>query len=146
MYAAAIVPFRCGSSEKDSNPRPPKGDRCVFTVGARRMCEPGICSIRQRGFLALEKKRTFGTTFIAKGLPNLFREIEVKRGTEARGGREAARGYSVEDWVDVLGYSTVRLEDSYDLHRVPRTPLGPELRIRGSSCGHRCWPYRRSYA
>ena len=40
MYAAASLPVRTGSSEKDSKLRPPRGERCRHTVGASRTSAP----------------------------------------------------------------------------------------------------------
>lgn len=40
MYAAASLPVRNGSSEKDSKFLPPRGDRCMHTVGARSTFAP----------------------------------------------------------------------------------------------------------
>lgn len=41
IYAAAMVPFKWGSSENDSNPRPPSGERWVLTVGPSSTWVPG---------------------------------------------------------------------------------------------------------
>ena len=40
MIDEAQIPDRMGSSEKDSNPRPPSGLRYILTVGPRRKCAP----------------------------------------------------------------------------------------------------------
>jgi hypothetical protein len=38
--AAAPSPASTGSSDKDSKPRPPRGERCIFIVGPRITCAP----------------------------------------------------------------------------------------------------------
>ncbi|KAH3659442.1 hypothetical protein OGATHE_006326 [Ogataea polymorpha] len=40
MYAADRIPDRYGSSENDSNPRPPRGTRWMLAVGPRITCTP----------------------------------------------------------------------------------------------------------
>jgi len=40
MYAAASLPVKNGSSEKDSKFLPPRGERCIQTVGAKRTFAP----------------------------------------------------------------------------------------------------------
>lgn len=67
MYAAATVPFKWGSSENDSKLRPPRGDRCVLTVGARRTWQPGRWN--QCGE-AISQKKTI--PFARASSPNAF--------------------------------------------------------------------------
>jgi len=66
-----MSPFKFGSSEKDSNDRPPRGDLWVFTVGARRIWAPNE-GLDQDGLLLIHIHLPFARHSSARASPTLY--------------------------------------------------------------------------
>ena len=86
IYAAAIKPFSWGSSENDSKPRPPNGERWVLTVGPRRIWLPNNCALESR---LLNDWKIVDTIYISHGIHH--REPHQSYGRDPRRTRNLSR-------------------------------------------------------